>query len=240
MKSVLILGLLIGMRHAMEADHLAAVAALATRSKGVRDTVLRGAVWGLGHTLTLTLVGGVCLLLNAAVPERVAHALELAVGVMLVGLGAEVLWRMHKRRIHVHVHSHDDGTVHLHAHSHVQEPVEAHEASHHQHPHPRPHPRWQKFSGRALVVGMVHGLAGSAALVLVTLSGVGSFGLGLAYIGLFGLGSILGMATLSVVIALPLQGAARRLTGMVNGLETVIGLGTLGLGLWVIYQMWPV
>jgi ABC-type nickel/cobalt efflux system permease component RcnA len=232
MKSILLLGLLMGMRHAMEADHLAAVASLATRSRGVRGTVLRGAVWGLGHTLTLGLVGGLCLLLGAAIPERVAQALELSVGLMLVVLGTEVLWRLYRRRIHVHVHRHSDGTVHLHAHSHA--PAEVHDPSHHHHPHP------EGFPGRALVVGMVHGLAGSAALVLITLSGVGSPGLGLIYIGLFGVGSVLGMAALSAVIAVPLHGAARLLTGMVNGLETVIGLSTVGIGLWVLYKMWPV
>lgn len=234
MKSILILGLLMGMRHAMEADHLAAVASLATRSRGFRGTVIRGAVWGLGHTFTLALVGGACLLLEAAIPERVARFLELGVGVMLLGLGAEVLWRMHKKRIHIHLHRHDDGKVHLHAHSHAPAEAEAHNASRHHHPHP------EGFPGRALLVGMVHGLAGSAALVLVALSGVGSLGLGLAYIGLFGLGSILGMAALSAVIALPLQGAARLLTGMVNSLESLVGLITLGIGLWTIYKMWPV
>ncbi len=232
MKSILVLGLLMGMRHAMETDHLAAVASLATRSRGMRGTVLRGAVWGLGHTLTLGLVGGVCLLLGAVVSERLSQILETAVGLMLLGLGAEVLWRLHRRRIHVHVHRHGDGTVHLHAHSHV--PAEQHDPSHHQHPHP------EGFPGRALVVGMVHGLAGSAALVLLTLSSAGSVEMGLAYIGLFGAGSILGMAALSAVIAVPLRGTARLLTGMVNGLETLVGWATVGVGLWVLYKVWLV
>jgi hypothetical protein len=232
MKSVLVLGLLMGMRHALEADHLAAVASLATRSRGVRGTVLRGAVWGLGHTLSLALAGGVCLLLGMAIPERVACTLELAVGVMLLALGAEVLWRLYRRRIHVHAHRHGDGTVHLHAHAHA--PREVHDPDHHHHPHP------EGFPGRALAVGMVHGLAGSAALVLMAVSGAGSPGLGLVYIGLFGLGSIAGMAALSAVIALPLRATARWLTGAINVLETAIGLSTVGIGLWVLYEMWPI
>jgi ABC-type nickel/cobalt efflux system permease component RcnA len=232
LRSILILGLLMGMRHALEADHLAAVASLATRSRGLRGTVLRGAVWGLGHTLTLGAVGGICLLLGATVPEPLARALELAVGLMLLALGAEVLWRLNRRRIHLHLHRHGDGTVHLHAHRHA--PDEAHDPGHHHHPHP------ERFPGRALAIGMVHGLAGSAALVLLTLTRTGSPGLGLAYIGLFGLGSVLGMAALSAVIAVPLKGAARRLTGVANGLETAIGVGTIGIGLWVLYRAWPV
>jgi ABC-type nickel/cobalt efflux system permease component RcnA len=230
MRSVLLLGLLMGMRHALEADHLAAVASLATRSRGVRSTVLQGAVWGLGHTLTLGLVGGICVLLEAAVPERLARGLETAVGLMLLGLGAEVLWRMRRRRVHVHVHRHDDGTVHLHAHRH--RPAEAHDPGHHHHPHP------QRFPRRALAVGMVHGLAGSAALVLLALPGIGSSWLALAYVALFGIGSILGMAALSAVISVPLRGAARLLTGAYNGLEALVGLSTLGVGLWVLYEVW--
>jgi len=228
MISILVLGLLLGMRHALEADHLAAVASLATRSRGVPGTVLQGAVWGLGHTLTLLLVGGVCLLLRAAISERLAAALEGAVGVMLLVLGADVLLRMRRRRIHLHVHRHDDGTVHLHAHGHA--PEEAHDRDHHQHAH------GEGFPLRALLVGMVHGLAGSAALLLVTLTTLSSAWLGVAYIAVFGVGSIAGMAVLAAVIALPLQGTARTLTGWYNGLEAAIGSGTLLVGGWVLYN----
>lgn len=232
MRSVLLLGLLMGMRHALEADHLAAVASLATRSRGVRGTVLQGAFWGLGHTFTLALVGGLCLWLEAAVPESLARGLETVVGLMLLGLGAEVLWRMRRRRVHVHIHRHGDGTVHLHAHSH--QPAEAHDPARHHHAH------LQKLPRRALVVGMVHGLAGSAALVLLALPGLGSSWLALAYVALFGAGSILGMAALSVVISLPLRGAARLLTGAHNGVEALVGLATLGVGLWLLYELWVV
>jgi ABC-type nickel/cobalt efflux system permease component RcnA len=228
MISLLVLGLLLGMRHTLEADHLAAVASLATRSKGMRGTVFQGAVWGLGHTLTLLLAGGVCLLLRAAISERLAAALEGAVGVMLLVLGADVLLRLRRRRIHLHVHRHPDGTVHFHAHSHA--PEEAHDRDHHQHAHR------EGFPLRALLVGMVHGLAGSAALLLVTLTTLSSAWLGVAYIAVFGIGSIAGMAVLAAVIALPLQGTARTLTGWYNGLEAVIGSGTLLVGAWVLYK----
>jgi ABC-type nickel/cobalt efflux system permease component RcnA len=230
MISLLVLGLLLGMRHALEADHLAAVASLATRSRGVRGTVFQGAAWGLGHTLTLLLVGGVCLLLRAAISARLAAALEGAVGVMLLLLGADVLLRLRRRRIHLHVHRHDDGTVHFHAHSHAPDaPDEAHDRDHHQHAH------HEGFPLRALLVGMVHGLAGSAALLLVTLTTLSSAWLGVAYIAVFGAGSIAGMALLAAVIALPLQGTARSLAGWYNGLEAAIGAGTLLVGAWVLY-----
>jgi hypothetical protein len=231
MISMLLLGLLLGMRHALEADHVAAVASLATRSKGVRSTVVQGMVWGLGHTITLLVVGGACLLLRAAIPPRLAAGLEGAVGVMLLLLGADVLLRLRRDRVHLHVHQHADGTVHFHAHGHA--PGEAHDATHHEHSH-----RHEGFPLRALLVGLMHGLAGSAALLLVTLTTLKSAWLGVAYIAIFGIGSIFGMGVLAAVISLPLQGTAhtRNLTAWYYGLEAVIGAGTLLIGGWVIYH----
>ncbi|HEY8022337.1 MAG TPA: urease accessory protein [Thermoanaerobaculia bacterium] len=245
--SLLLLGLLLGMRHAMEADHLAAVATLATRSRSLRSTVAQGVAWGFGHTLTLLVVGGLCLLLRATIPPRLAGGLEGAVGIMLLYLGADVLWRWRKRRIHIHVHRHDDGTLHLHAHSHAGEeaPAAPHRELPHAHPHPHLHAHGplhshgrehgHRLHGRALLVGLVHGLAGSAALLLLTLSTLSSVWLGLAYIAVFGIGSILGMAALSAVIALPLHGP-RVLAGWYSGIEAVIGLSTVAIGAWVLYN----
>ncbi len=228
--SLLLLGLLLGLRHALEADHLAAVASLATRSRSVRSTVLQGVSWGLGHTLTLLVVGGLCLLLRASIPDRLAGALEGAVGVMLLLLGADVLRRLRRERVHVHTHRHGDGTLHFHVHRHA--PEEAHDPDHHKQAHEHAH----GLSRRALLVGLVHGLAGSAALLLVTVTTISSIGLGIAYIAVFGLGSILGMAALSAVIALPLQGPSR-LAGWSKGLEAVIGVSTILIGVWVLYKL---
>lgn len=217
-----------GVRHALDADHLAAVATLATRGRGVAGTVLRGAAWGVGHTVTLLVVGGTCLLMSVTIPEGLERGLELAVGVMLVVLGADVLRRMRRDRIHVHVHRHGEGLVHLHAHRH--DPDEAHDVDHHDHAHP------DRFATRALAVGMVHGLAGSAALLLLAVQTSQSFWFGLFYIAVFGVGSILGMAALSAAISLPLQFSARRLTRVSTGLETAIGVLTVVIGLWVIIE----
>ena len=229
MKAILILGLLMGMRHALDADHLAAVASLSTRTRGLRAAIFQGTAWGLGHTLTLLVVGILCLLLGAAVPSAWAESLELVVGLMLVVLGAQVLLRMYRRRVHVHVHQHGDGTAHLHAHRHAAE--EVHDPSRHEHPHARALPL------RALAVGVVHGLAGSAALLLLALSSVSSFWLGLAYILLFGVGSILGMAVLSAVIAVPLQASARRLGRLYDGVEALVGLATITIGAHLVYEI---
>ena len=119
MFSILALGFLIGMRHTLEADHVAAVAALTARAGSVRQAVPLGLAWGAGHTVTLAAVGLAVLAAEAAMPEQLAGYLELAVGVMLIALGADVLVRLVRDRIHFHVHRHGGGVVHFHAHSHA-------------------------------------------------------------------------------------------------------------------------
>jgi sulfite exporter TauE/SafE len=225
--SVLALGFLLGMRHATDADHLAAVATLATRSRSLGHTVLQGVAWGTGHTLTLMLFGGAVLVLGLVVPAQAAQALELAVGVMLVLLGAEALYRLRRERIHFHAHHHTGGVAHFHAHSHRGEGA-PHDPARHEHRH--------GFPARALLVGMVHGMAGSAALILLSLEAMGSPARGIVYIAIFGLGSILGMALLSAAIAVPLRLTSRRLKQTHDGLSATVGLATLLLGCYVVYR----
>ena len=228
MFSVMFLGFLIGMQHAMEVDHIAAVASLATRHGSVVETARQGMAWGAGHALTLFLFGGVVLLMDTMVPERFSQGLELAVGVMLVILGADVLRRMARERIHFHSHRHGD-TLHFHAHSH--EPGLSHSKDPHQHEHPR------RFPLRALMVGIMHGMAGSAALIILALSSVTSISEGVGYIALFGLGSILGMTVLAVIISLPLKYSPRGLTWTHNALKAAVGMVTIAVGFMLIYEM---
>jgi ABC-type nickel/cobalt efflux system permease component RcnA len=223
--AVLFLGFLIGMQHAMEADHVAAVASLATRN---RSTARQGAVWGLGHALTLFLIGGLVLMMDALVPEYFAQVLELAVGFMLVLLGVDVLRRLIRERIHFHLHRHGE-TLHFHAHSH--ESGQPHENDPHQHEHPR------AFPLRALFVGIMHGMAGSAALMILALNSVSSIGQGILYIAMFGVGSILGMAMLAAAISLPLRYSSRGFTWAHNGLKAAVGIVTIGLGGVLIYEL---
>ena len=229
MVSVLLLGLLIGMQHALEADHVAAVASIAARAGSVRRVVRHGAVWGLGHSATLLVVGSAVVLLNTAVPEGMARVLELAAGVMLVGLGLDVLRRLLRARVHFHLHRHSDGVVHIHAHSHAGEQA-THNSSRHDHDHPPGLPL------RSLLVGVMHGMAGSAALLLLVLASVQSALAGLLYVAMFGLGSILGMAALSAVIAVPLAYSARLLTRLQQVLQAVIGGVTVLLGAIIVYR----
>ena len=225
MLAVLILGFLIGLQHAMEADHVAAVASLATHSRSLGDTARQGLVWGMGHTLTLLFFAGLVLALDTVVPERLAQGLEFAVGVMLLLLGLDVLRRLYRERIHFHVHNH--GRLrHLHAHAHPQAGDHARDPHRHDHP--------PGFPFRALMVGVMHGMAGSAALILLTMKTVNSPLEGMLYILLFGAGSITGMVMLAAIIALPLQYSAHSLTWAHNGLKALVGLVTLGLGTLVV------
>jgi len=219
MHSIFLAGFLIGMKHALEADHVAAVASLATGARSARETLRLGFIWAIGHSVTIFAVGATVMALETAVPDRLAVTLELAVGVMLVVLGADVLRRIIRERVHFHNHRHGAET-HFHAHSHAGEG--RHSDSLHAHTH--------GLGGRTLLVGIVHGLAGSAVLVLLTLTTLSSWVSGLGYMALFGAGSILGMAVLSGALAVPLRLTARRMTWAYNGLATVVGLFTMGLG----------
>ncbi len=227
MFGILGLGFLLGMQHALEADHIAAVSSIAARRTQIGDIVRHGLTWGLGHTLTLFVFAGAALLLGQAIPEGVARPIETAVGVMLVGLGAHVLWRLWRDRVHFHTHGHDDGTVHIHAHSHARETV-AHARAAHVHAH--------GFRWRTLLVGLMHGMAGSAALLVLTVSQASSPAAGLGYVALFGIGSMIGMGALSMVIAVPLAVSARFLTVANRGLQGAVGIVTIAIGITTIVE----
>ncbi|MCP4286167.1 MAG: hypothetical protein GY792_17245 [Gammaproteobacteria bacterium] len=162
-------------------------------------------------------------------PNRLAAGLEAAVGVMLFLLGVDVLRRLITQKIHFHSHQHNQ-CVHFHAHSHAGEVCNRHHASSHEHKHA------EGFPVRALLVGLMHGMAGSATLIVLTLQTVESSLMGLVYILLFGVGSIIGMALLSVVIALPLCHLGNRLTWLHGGFQLLVGSATTVLGVLIIYQ----
>lgn len=227
MISVLVLGLLLGLQHALEADHLAAVASLSARTTRLRDAASQGIFWGIGHTVTLLVIGIAALVLGASIGERTALVLELLVGLMLVGLGIDVLQRLWRNRIHFHVHRHGEQT-HLHAHSHEQGTTHGDDAHDHRHP--------SKIPLRPLLVGMTHGMAGSAALMVLVLGSVQSIWTGLLYILLFGIGSIVGMTVLAVAISLPLRWSAGNLQWTYRSLIALLGVITIGLGALLMHQ----
>ena len=215
------LGFVLGMQHALEADHIAAVSSIAARGIRVTDIVKHGLTWGLGHTLTLFVFAGAAIVLGWAIPESLAQPLEGAVGVMLVGLGAHVLWRLWRDRFHVRrEHTHTNGGA--------GDEASAASAEHlHEH----------GFRWRSLAVGLMHGMAGSAALLVLAVSQVADPLQGVAYVVLFGLGSMLGMGTLSSVIAVPLVVSARLLGWANQAFQSAVGLVTIVIGGTTIYAI---
>ncbi len=229
MLPILALGFAMGLQHALEADHVAAVATLASRNGRPIDIIKHGLTWGLGHTLTLLTLGGAAFALGQAIPESLSNRLEFCVGIMLCGLGAHLLVRLYRDRIHVHVHQHDGERPHLHVHSHRTEAV-AHARSAHQHEH--------GFRWRTLLVGLMHGMAGSAALLLLAMSQVKDPARGALYILIFGLGTMAGMGLLSAVISVPLAFSARFLSWANRGLQIGIGCFTICLGVMTMLAHW--
>ncbi len=219
--ALLSLGLVFGLKHALDVDHLVAVATIASERRTVFQSSLVGAVWGLGHTAALLVVGGAVLVGRFRISDSVAALMEAGVAVMLVYLGVRGLWRLARaERVHVHVHEHD-GHVHVHPHLH-------HESAAHEHDSHR----------RPFAVGIFHGLAGSAALMLVIVASTPSPWIGFAYILSFGLGSIGGMVAMSALVSVPAVLTAQRFEGMnaiVRGLAAALSIAVgLGLG----YEIW--
>ncbi|HEY7913804.1 MAG TPA: sulfite exporter TauE/SafE family protein, partial [Blastocatellia bacterium] len=224
--SALTFGLVLGLKHAVEADHLAAVAAIASEKKGLIRSSIVGGLWGVGHTLSLFIMGVAVLFLRVQISERAEMFLELSVAIMLVALGANALLRL-RRGGKLHLHAHEHGK-HSHLHLHIHDTGEkAHARAHHAF----------RLNARPVLAGMVHGLAGSGALMLIVLSTIKSPLIGLAYILLFGIGSILGMSIMSALLSLPVYFAAGRFTGANSAFRMAAGLFSLGFGLLMIYRI---
>jgi high-affinity nickel permease len=263
--SLLFLGFFLGMRHATDADHVVAIATIVSRQRTLRGSALIGGAWGVGHTLTILIVGGAVILFGVVIPARVGLAMELAVGIMLVLLGLLTLTGLgrvireaagsHAQRTvpgyghghghdhithvypHDHAHAHGD-YVHQHAHGHGPEG----------HGHPEDQTPLARIDGRLggltlyqylrpLVVGIVHGLAGSAAVALLVLAAVREAAWAMAYLLLFGAGTILGMMLITTALAAPFALSWTTLPHFNWQLRVASGLISFGFGLLLIYQI---
>lgn len=238
--AVLGLGLVFGLKHATEVDHVIAVSTIVSEHRKLSRAALVGGLWGVGHTASLMVVGTVVLLLRVAIPERVANWLEFAVALMIIGLGAHAFLRALRRRsdIHLHKHQHDGDDV-AHAHVHFHEPgAEAYDDAHGEHSHAATtHSHAVSRIGlKPLLVGAMHGLAGSAALTLLVLTQINSAAIGLLYLTIFGVGSIFGMLIMSGLIGLPFALSARRFNGIHYGLQALAGAVSIAFGFWYAYE----
>jgi hypothetical protein len=224
--SVVAFGFVLGLKHAIEADHLAAVSTIVSERKSLLSSMLVGGLWGIGHTISLFIAGILVIVLHVEIGARTALFLEFCVGLMLVALGANALGKLARGgHLHFHVHQHG-GRAHVHPHIHDRE-LETDTHTHHGF---RP-------GMRPLLVGMVHGLAGSAALMLLILSTLSSPLVGLAYIAVFGIGSIGGMMLMSALVSLPLYLTASRFTRVNLAMRALAGLFSLSFGLFMIYEI---
>lgn len=197
--ALLALGFVLGMRHATDADHVVAVTTIACRARGWRAAMAIGALWGLGHTLTILVVGSAIVLFGAAIPPRLGLSLEMAVAVMLILLGARNL----------------RGGAGA----------------------PVPESTDQRAAWRPVIVGVVHGLAGSAAVALLVLATIRDRLWAVFYLGLFGAGTVLGMTALTTAMTMPLALASRRTASIERRVARLTGALSLAFGLVLAYRL---
>ncbi len=245
--SIVALGFFLGMRHATDPDHVVAVTTIVARQKKAGSAAWIGALWGLGHTLTILIVGGGIILFRWVIPPRLGLSMEFSVGLMLILLGIMNLsgfWRVFRDRralalqhSHTHPHSHGD---YVHEHRHGHDPEQ------HGHDPNRTPVAWLdgKLGGvgayrwaRPLLIGIVHGLAGSAAVSLLVLATLADPNWALVYLLVFGLGTIAGMMLITAAIAMPVAWSGARSARLGEGLRLVSGVLSLVFGVFVAWQM---
>jgi high-affinity nickel-transport protein len=248
--AVLGLGFVLGVRHAVDADHVVAVTAIVTRHRDRAAAAATGLLWGIGHSLTVAAVGSAIILFNLVIPPRVSLGLELTVGVMLVGLGLINITAYLRRRrdtdgalaksaaVHSHAHTHGD-YVHVHRHGHAPDA----------HPHDpartplsaldRRFDRSRLYRRlRPVIVGVVHGLAGSAAVTLLVVAAVGDPAWAIAYLVIFGVGTVAGMWLVTLSLASALRLASARSADTSHRIGLAGGLASVIVGLVFAYQVW--
>lgn len=225
---VMSLGLAIGIQHAFESDHIAAVSTQILKSKltkksttqlireSITKSSLLGVIWGAGHTTTLVLIGFLVYVLAITIQDQIFSGMEFLVGIMLVFLGITTIFNKKLQFKHKHPHQHRDGTIHLDEHDHKN--------SDHRHTH------------KSYLIGLVHGLAGSGSLVVLTATTFDSMGMIFGFILIFGLGSMVGMALIGSLMGIPLVFGSR-IALIQKMFRYVAGLLSFVIGFNVIYQV---
>ncbi|HEY1273141.1 MAG TPA: high-affinity nickel-transport family protein [Terriglobales bacterium] len=244
--SIIAVGFFLGMRHATDADHVIAVTTIVSRQRSLLRAAMVGAFWGLGHTLTIFVVGAGIILFNLVIPARIGLSMELSVAVMLVVLGVmnvaaflrEVPVTPDAEKVfHTHAHSHGD-YIHTHAHAHGRV---AHPGSADHTPVAKVDRVLGRLRGyayvRPLFIGIVHGLAGSAAVALLVLTTIRNSRWAIAYLLVFGVGTIAGMMVITMSIATTFHFVGNRFRELPRRLAMASGLLSLAFGLVVAYQI---
>ena len=253
---ILVIGFFLGMRHATDPDHVVAVSTIVSRERSIPRAGWVGILWGVGHTLTILVVGAAIILFGIVIPPRLGLTLEFSVALMLILLGLLNLtgamhWLSHRfspthpehHGSHTHLHSHGEYS-HIHTHSHS--PLTATSASPEHHAKEVEPPHWLRapfarlgifHSLRPLLIGIVHGLAGSAAVALLVLGTIREPRWAVFYLLVFGFGTIAGMMLMTLAFAVPFTFAGGRLAWLNQGLVTATGVVSLIFGLFVAYRI---
>jgi high-affinity nickel-transport protein len=213
--TILALGFFLGMRHATDADHVVAVTTIVSRSRSPRLAMLIGAFWGLGHTVTILLVGGAIILFDVVIPPRLGLSMEFSVALMLVFLGTINLTGAIR---HIHDVAHRSSSNAALSEASAEQPI-------------------TKWGLRSLVVGIVHGLAGSAAVALLVLTTIHDASLALLYLIIFGAGTVVGMMLLTTAMSVPVGVASRRFDSFGRRLAQVTGVASIAFGCFLAYQI---
>src|SRR5580658_5351908 len=236
--SIIALGFFLGMRHATDPDHVIAVTTIVSRQRSMRHAALIGALWGAGHTITILVVGSAIILFGIVIPPRLGLTMELSVGLMLILLG--ILNLSGFTRWITEQFTPGANCQHAHVHPH------AHEPENHGHAETATPVGWMdRVFGqlglyqavRPLLVGLVHGLAGSAAVALLVLTTIRDAYWAIAYLLVFGIGTIAGMMIITTAIALPFKYSQQRFARFNRGLQIASGVLSLAFGIFIVYKM---
>jgi ABC-type nickel/cobalt efflux system permease component RcnA len=223
--ATLALGFVLGLRHALDPDHVAAVSTFVSEEPNILRSSLVGVYWGMGHTAALLVFGAAIVAFRFVLNPHLSQLMEFAVGCMLIVLGIRVLFNVRKTEaLHTHTHSHDGST---HSHLHVHLGGGGHEHQHHT----------LRFGKRPFVVGVVHGLAGTAAVLLVVVGAIPSLLLAFGTILIFGIGTIGGMMAMSVLMSVPIALAAGRWLAVERAIRLGAGCFSLGFGIFWAWQV---
>ena len=250
--SIIALGFFLGMRHATDPDHVIAVSTIVARHRSITHAAIIGALWGVGHTATILAVGSGIVVFGWVIPARVGLSMEFSVGLMLILLGIfnlSGLWQWMTDSVAPYVLQSQGATIHSHVHAHgdyIHTHPHAHNPEMHPHDPARTPLNWfdRHFrqlgiyqAVRPLVVGLVHGLAGSAAIALLVLTTIRNPKWAIAYLLVFGLGTIAGMMLITGALVLPFAFSSRRFSRINSGLRLASGMISLCFGLYLIYEI---
>jgi ABC-type nickel/cobalt efflux system permease component RcnA len=256
---IIALGFFLGMRHATDPDHVIAVTTIVSRQRSIRHAAVIGILWGMGHTITIFLVGSAIILFGVVIPPRLGLTMELSVGLMLILLGVLNLAGFTRWITETFTPAAQDSNGDLHPNSHVH--LHAHAHVHGDYVHAHPHRHEPEMHGHAegetpvgwmdrmfgqlglyqavrpLAVGLVHGLAGSAAVALLVLTTIRDPRWAIAYLLVFGVGTIAGMMLITAAIALPFKYSQMRFARLNRTLAVASGLLSIAFGIFIVYKM---